>query len=127
LSTPASAAQPSSFYLYDWVIPIKDDSAFKAQVQDRISGRGQNLFRGTALGPASYRIGGGNFLDFGEKSSDFPNGQLRVVLQIDTTATYYPVYDHTNKRLVVYDALGNEVSDETDLSAVIFPFVAVGD
>jgi len=72
---------------------------------------------------------GGLTANFNRQTKRFPIANSpRVVLQIDATATYYGVYDHTNKKILVYSSLGTEVSqDSTAINGLIFPFLAAGE
>jgi hypothetical protein len=58
---------------------------------------------------------------------NFPLGNYRIVLQADTTGTYLAVYDHATKKLLIYSAVGTELAAGTDISALVFPFMAVGE
>jgi hypothetical protein len=104
-----------------------DDVAFPCELSDRATGRTQTLLRGTVTG--IYYATGGCSMDLTALTSPgrFPNGNYRVVFQMDNTSTYYAVYNHSTKKIKVYGSLGGELSDQTDISAIVFPFIAVGE
>lgn len=105
-----------------------DDAAFLCQITERLTNRAQTVMRGVFKSGGFYKTGGVN-CDLAKISSPgrFPLGSYRVVVQLDTTGTYYAVYHHANKKLQIYSALGTEVADGTDINALIFPFMAVGE
>jgi hypothetical protein len=106
---------------------VLDDAAFHCEISDRITGRAQNLIRGVVQN--LYYKTGGCFMDLTKlsKPGKFPLGRYRVTFQLDTTGTYYAVYDHVNKKIQVFSALGTEISDLTDIHTLVFPFLAVGE
>lgn len=104
----------------------EDDSAFSCELADRLTGRTQNVIRGTITLKNTY-LASGLKCDFQKKISRFPCGSYRVILQMDTTCTYYGIYNHTTKKILVYNALGTEETAGVSVNNLVFPFLAVGE
>jgi hypothetical protein len=102
-----------------------DDAAFPCEVHSRSNNKAQSVVRGKITGRA-YKAGG-IYCNFPVLASKFPHGSYRVIMQLDTTANYYAVFDHTTQRLKIYSNVGTEVTDCADISSLIFPFLAVGE
>lgn len=105
-----------------------DDAAFQCEIADRITGRSQTIVRGQFTNLGFYKTGG-VLCDLAKllKPGRFPLNNYRIAVQLDSTANYYAVYDHTNKKLLIYSALGTQVTNGTNVNALIFPFLAVGE
>jgi hypothetical protein len=104
-----------------------DDMAFKCELSDRTNGRAQTLLYGTFKGKAYKTSGIPCNITRLTSPGKFPLGNFRVVVKVDTTGTYYAVFNHSTNRLLLYTALGTQVDDGTDISTLLFPFVAVGE
>jgi len=104
-----------------------DDQAFPCELSDRINGRAQTVIYGTVKGHM-YKTGGVK-CDLTKLTSPgkFPLGNYRVVVQLDTTGTYYAVFNHSTKKILMYTGIGSEIANLTNVSAIIFPFMAVGE
>lgn len=125
--TPGSKTISSGFLVGRADI-TEDDSAFPCEIADRRTGRAQNIVRGTFTLVGVYKTGGLG-INFQKKTSRFPIANSpRIVVQMDSTCSYYGVVDHTNKKLMAYTDLGAEVSDaNARVNGLIFPFLAAGE
>lgn len=105
-----------------------DESAFHCQISDRITGRAQAVVRGYFINLGFYKTGG-ILCDLTKliNPGKFPLGNYRVIVQLDATVNYYAVYDRTNKKLLLYSAIGTQVTAGTNVNALMVPFLAVGE
>lgn len=103
----------------------EDDAAFDCEMSDRFSHRAQDVMRGIMTVAGLYMTGGIK-ADFQRRTSKFPLSNMRIIVQMDATCIYYAIYDHANKRILIYSGLGSEVAHETSL-ALTFPFLGVGE
>ena len=109
-----------------------DSAAFASEVATRAQQRGQRVIRGTITAASSYASPGGDDCDL---TNYFPRSGLdatvkyRVILNpVSNTGNRLGVYDHTNKKLLVYTALGTEAGNGTNQSVNgIFGFIALGE
>lgn len=131
MATPASDAMSSNLSVVNATI-TEDDSAFECEIADRITGRTQNVVRGLITLAGLYTQSGIS-IDIQRKTSRFPQYLLgttypRVVLQMDSTCTYYARVNHTTMKMFVYDGLGSELAqDSAAIDGLVFPFMAVGE
>jgi filamentous hemagglutinin family protein len=102
-------------------------SEFKAAVASRINGRAKTLIYGT-ITAGGYKTGGipCNLTTISSPGI-FPRGNYRVIMQSNSVASHYAVYNHSTKKLLVYSALGTEVTNGTNISTLSFPFIAAGE
>jgi hypothetical protein len=106
-----------------------DTAAFAAETSTRAQQRGQRLIRGTITASSSYASGG----DSCDLANYFPRSgfddtvKYRVILNpVSNTGNKLGVYNHTTKKLQIFDSLGNETSGDLHLNG-IFSFVAIGE
>jgi hypothetical protein len=128
MSTPGTKDLSSSLVPINHKAKITvDDFAFKCEISDRRNGRSQTIMTGTLNG-AGYKTGGVP-CDLTALSSPgkFPLGSYRVIMQPDTTGTYYAVYNHATKKVQIFSALGSELTNATNIKTLSFPFLAVGE
>ncbi len=105
-----------------------DDVAFPCQLSDRATGRTQTVIRGTLKG-SLYRTGGMP-CDLTKITSPgrFPLGNYRVVVGVDDTGARYGRYDQSAKKLLIQTNLTpTQPSNNADVSAYVFSFMAVGE
>jgi len=108
-----------------------DTKAFDSEVATRAQQRGQRIIRGTLAGSSSYATNG----DICDLTPYFPRSgfdqtvKYRVILApVSNTGNRIGVYDHTNKKLIIFTALGTQAGNGTNQSANgIFPFFAIGE
>ncbi len=102
-----------------------DDRAFAAEVSGRAQQRGQSVIRGTIAASTSYAASG----DACDLTDLFPSKQMKYRVQLNVvsnTGNRLGVYDHANKKLWVFTALGVEASGDQSVNG-IFSFVAFGE
>ena len=126
--TPGSVTNSEKFAVGNHPATLTlDDTAFPCQIADRSNGRSQTIIRGTLSGKG-YKTGGIP-CDLTKLTSPgkFPLGNYRVIVQPNSTAVYYAVYDHAAKKVLIFSGLSAEIASGTDISALVFPFLAVGE
>jgi hypothetical protein len=106
-----------------------DTKAFDSEVATRAQQRGQRVIRGTIAGSTSYTTDG----DACDLTNNFPASnstksvKYRVILNpISNTGNRLGVYDHTNKKLLIYTGLGVQASGNQSVYG-IFSFIAIGE
>lgn len=106
-----------------------DTAAFASEVATRAQQRGQRVIRGIIAASNSYASGG----DACDLSNYFPRSgfdgsvKYRVILNpISNTGNRLGVYNHADKTLEVYTALGAEATGNQSVNG-IFGFVAIGE
>jgi hypothetical protein len=104
----------------------EDDAAFKCQMSEALTGRTQTVLRGILTLTGFYKASG-LIMRFERKLPRFPNANYRVILQVDNTATYCAVYNHSTSKILVYNAIGTEETEGTDLAGIIFPCLVIGE
>jgi hypothetical protein len=102
-----------------------DDAAFASEESgSRVQQRGQRVIHGTMAGSATYASNG----ESADLSNYFPAGNYRVILNpVSNTGNRIGVYDHTNKKLLIYSALTTEVGVTDQSVNGVFSFIAIGE